>query len=48
MFLPRRDHETTGPDDQDDGREALRGLAAALPLSLALAGLVVLALAALG
>ena len=33
--------------DQDNGREALRGLAAALPPSLALAGAVVLVLAAL-
>ncbi|HEX6016020.1 MAG TPA: hypothetical protein VFY87_30305 [Geminicoccaceae bacterium] len=38
------------PEDRnlDDGREALRGLAAALPPSLALAGAVVLALAAFG
>ena len=37
------------PEDRDqNSREALRGLAAALPPSLALAGAVVLALAALG
>jgi hypothetical protein len=37
------------PDDRDqDGREALRGLVAALPASLVLCGIVLLALAVLG
>ena len=48
MPLPRRDRDVRHEDDQEDGREALRGLLAALPVSLVLCGIVLLALAALG
>ena len=47
MLLPRPDRGTRRVDDQDD-HEALRGLAAALPPSLVLCGIVLLVLAALG
>jgi hypothetical protein len=43
MLLPRPDRETRRMDD----REALRGLAAALPPSLVLCGIVLLVLALL-
>ena len=43
MLLPRPDRETRRMDD----REALRGLAAALPPSLVLCGIVLLLLTAL-
>jgi hypothetical protein len=46
MLLPRPDRETRRVDDPDD-REALRGLAAALPPSPVLCGIVLLLLAAL-
>jgi hypothetical protein len=46
MLLPRPDRETRRVEDQDD-REALWGLAAALPPSLVLCGIVLLLLAAL-
>jgi hypothetical protein len=45
MLLPRPDRETRRVDDPDD-REALWGLAAALPPSLVLCGIVLLLLAA--
>jgi hypothetical protein len=47
MLLPRPDRGTRRVDDQDD-HEALWGLAAALPPSLVLCGIVLLVLAALG
>jgi hypothetical protein len=49
MLLPRPDRGTRRVDDQDDqdGHEALWGLAAALPPSLVLCGIVLLLLAAL-
>jgi hypothetical protein len=47
MLLPRPDRGTRRVDDHD-GHEALWGLAAALPFSLAVCAIVLLALAALG